>query len=127
MDKTFLALALMSGALLSACGSDAATQQEVVAEPAHLQSEAGMTSTVPAGCPPGAPNEKGVGGFCTKGGRQCRGTAAPVCSVDGSRSAPVAFCTRPCATDDNCGSGAVCMRDPAIPVLKGCVPKVCLE
>ena len=121
MRNTFLAVVLLSGALFSACGTDSATQQEAVAEPAQQ-----TAALVPAGCPPGAANEKGVGGICTKGGRQCRGTASPVCSVDGSRSAPVAFCTRPCLTDGQCGSGAVCMKDPGNAVLKGCVPVVCL-
>lgn len=75
-------------------------------------------------------NEIGVGRPCTKGGGECDafdllGGEAGICVVDFADNTNVFCCTRPCSTDDECGSGAVCATNPANDNDKGCVPRGC--
>jgi hypothetical protein len=71
---------------------------------------------------PGDPgNEDGVGKYCTQGGGQCTGTGAPICSADIEAGQP-GLCSKPCSTDADCGTGAVCM---ASTLGSGCEPVVC--
>src|ERR1700691_5743798 len=52
-------------------------------------------------------NSDGVGKYCTQGGGQCLGTGAAICSAD-IQSGP-GLCSKPCSTNADCGTGAVCM------------------
>ncbi|MEK7571341.1 MAG: dockerin type I domain-containing protein [Patescibacteria group bacterium] len=75
-----------------------------------------------AGCgKPGDPgNEKGVGKYCNSS-VDCLGSGSPICSADIRPDDPH-ICSKPCSTDADCGSGAVCYQD----VLgKGCKPVAC--
>jgi hypothetical protein len=69
-------------------------------------------------------NEYGVGRYCTPGGGECgRARSAPICSADFDPSRPAfGWCLRPCASDANCGAGAVCVGQPGS---SGCVPVAC--
>lgn len=104
-------------AALLACGSSDSSPD------AGLDACAGGTGCE-AACELG--NEFGIGAFCTVGGGQCANTpsrAAPFCTVDNDPDAP-AFCTRPCAVDEDCGSGARCADDGGTGP-KGCFPLFC--
>lgn len=77
-------------------------------------------------------NERKVGEFCTAGGGECDDNsqaasgAALICTVDFSPG-DVAFCTKPCQEDSQCGSAAFCRGDPGVDGgNKGCVPNSCL-
>ena len=83
-------------------------------------------------CLPECGNEIGVGQPCTKGGYECADfdllTEAAMCTVDFSSTTELAFCTRPCSTDADCGTGAICREDPEDPnASKGCVPETCVD
>lgn len=65
-------------------------------------------------------NEDGVGKYCTAGGGQCVGTGAPICSAD--IQAGPGLCSKPCSTDADCGTGAVCMAGS---LGSGCEPIAC--
>lgn len=65
-------------------------------------------------------NEDGVGKFCTAGGGQCVGTGSPICSAD--IQAGPGLCSKPCSTDADCGTGAVCL---ASSLGSGCEPVAC--
>ena len=81
----------------------------------------------PSNCvPPGAaPNDQGIGGYCSPSGGQCAsagpGGSPRICTAD-LAGAPAHgwFCTYPCPT--NCGAGAAC-----VPTSMGsdCVPTSC--
>ncbi len=79
-------------------------------------------------CIPFCGNEKGVGQPCTEGGGECNGfigTGAGFCTIDFDDGA-IAFCTKPCREDDQCGSNSVCRGDPDDPGgSKGCIPVAC--
>lgn len=77
-------------------------------------------------------NELGVGQPCTQGGGECDvfnvlAGEAGICVPDFSGDSPtqVFCCTKTCAVDDDCGSGAVCAADPRDANRKGCVPAGC--
>lgn len=82
-------------------------------------------------CIPICGNEQGVGQPCTKGGGECNdfiGNGAGFCTVDFEDDTTLAYCTRPCSEDANCGSGSACVGDPDNPDgQKGCIPASCLE
>ena len=83
-------------------------------------------------CLPECGNELGVGQPCTKGGYECSDfdliTQAAMCTVDFSSTTELAFCTRPCSADSDCGTGAICREDPEDPnASKGCVPETCVN
>lgn len=65
-------------------------------------------------------NEDGVGKFCTAGGGQCVGTGSPICSAD--IQAGPGLCSKPCSTNADCGTGAVCL---ASSLGSGCEPVAC--
>lgn len=70
-------------------------------------------------------NEVGVGRHCTRGGGQCaRNQGAVLCTADFDMSLQSGWCTRPCASDAACGSGARCTGDARG---RGCVPAECVE
>jgi hypothetical protein len=67
-------------------------------------------------------NSRGVGKYCTKGGKQCDGNQSAIfCTADTDPTAP-GFCTKPCSDDAACGLEASCTGDDRG---KGCVPLVC--
>lgn len=66
-------------------------------------------------------NADGVGKFCTAGGGQCVGTGSPICSADIQAGVP-GLCSKPCSTDADCGTGAMCM---ASALGSGCEPIAC--
>ncbi len=81
-------------------------------------------------CLPGCGNALGVGQTCTRGGFQCPiisiGNEASFCTVD-FNDTNLAFCTKPCVDDGDCGDGAVCTGDPEDPDSdKGCTPSTCI-
>ncbi len=81
-------------------------------------------------CIPACGNELGVGQPCTRGGFQCpflqQGNEASFCTVDFDDT-NLAFCTRPCVDDSDCGADAVCRGDPAKPDAdRGCTPASCI-
>jgi hypothetical protein len=88
---------------------------------------------LPAGCPPGVANDKGVGASCTENGAQCGAGLACTCdtifSLKGPPGTPC-FCSiaflQPCsgAPAGTCGQNASCCSYMGIASL--CVPNVCL-
>lgn len=81
-------------------------------------------------CIPLCGNELGVGQPCSKGGFQCpfieTGKEASFCTVDFDDT-NLAFCTKPCVDDGDCGTDAVCTGDPDKPDSdKGCTPASCI-
>lgn len=61
-------------------------------------------------------NDYGVGHYCSKGGGECAGLTAALCTVDFEDTTET-FCTRPCNPDDDvelqCGQNAVCRGEEA--------------
>ncbi len=86
---------------------------------------------LPAGCPPDAGNELGIGKPCTYGGNQCPSPLLCTCGNFGF-TLPVnmpCFCTNAqpgptCPANVVCGSNATCCSIAGL--LYGCVPDVCL-
>ncbi len=78
-------------------------------------------------CIPDCGNEVGVGKPCTTGGGECNGNStANLCTADFVETT-LAYCTKPCVEDADCGSDAVCRGDPAAPDgPKGCAPAACV-
>jgi hypothetical protein len=83
----------------------------------------------PQNCvPPGtAPNDQGMGGYCSPGGEQCvtagPGGAPRICTADVTGTPAHAwFCTYPCTSSSMCGTGASCITTA---MGSGCVPTVC--
>jgi hypothetical protein len=98
--------------------------------------DAGVMGMGNAGCSspraPGEPcvrtcntgNEVGVGRYCTRGGNECsRNRSAILCTADFAADAPAGWCTKPCSSDEGCGSGAVCTGDSRG---RGCTPVECI-
>jgi hypothetical protein len=91
----------------------------------------GVVLFLPAGCPPDAGNELGIGKPCTYGGSQCASPLLCTCGNFGF-TLPVnmpCFCTNAkpgpsCPTNVVCGSNATCCSIAGL--LYGCVPNVCL-
>ncbi len=100
----------------SADGATAEAASDAVSEEPQFDPDANCVK------PGTASNEKGFGGFCTKT-EDCTGSGLHVCS--GEFGAPIDhwFCTGPCSTDDDCGTGAACASND---LGRGCVPLVCL-
>jgi hypothetical protein len=67
-------------------------------------------------------NELGVGKYCTATGRQCAGNRSAIFCTAMSESDGPGWCTKPCSSDEGCGSGMVCRGDERG---RGCVPIVC--
>lgn len=82
-------------------------------------------------CIPVCGNEQGVGQPCTRGGGECNdfiGNGAGFCTVDFDQTTNLAYCTRPCDVDADCGSDSACVGDPADPGgSTGCIPAACVE
>lgn len=126
---TILALGVATGAL-AACVAPAPVDGGVLDGGGATCSENVPEPSDP--CLPTCGNELGVGQPCTQGGGECsdfvavQGGAA-LCTVDWSDTT-LAFCTKACVADDQCGSGAVCSGDPEDPAAgSGCVPASCAE
>lgn len=96
---------------------------------------------LPAGCPPEAGNEKGVGKPCTRGGNECPNNGTLQCTCDPFLTIQLVgvpcFCTLvhlnndpdagdPCAAlDPNfCGTNAGCCNVSTIGTY--CAPEICL-
>jgi hypothetical protein len=77
--------------------------------------------TANCGNPGDQGNEMGIGRYCTAGGGECQGTQSPYCSVDVVQGVP-AFCSKPCETDAECGTGATCQGTG---LERGCAPAAC--
>jgi hypothetical protein len=94
---------------------------------------------LPPGCPPGQPNEKGVGATCTRGGGQCKSSGlfcacdtilgltlngVPcICTLAGLNTQPNN--PSPCdATKPTCGSNATCCNYMSTAYY--CSPNICL-
>jgi hypothetical protein len=81
-------------------------------------------------CIPVCGNEQGVGQPCTAGGGECNdfiGRGAGFCTVDFSDT-NLAYCTRPCSVDEDCGTDSRCVGDPKDPGGDtGCIPASCVD
>jgi hypothetical protein len=73
------------------------------------------------GSPGDKGNNMGVGKYCTKGGGQCMGNGAPYCAADFKSDVP-GVCSKPCASDNDCGTGAKCSGSG---LERGCEPLAC--
>jgi hypothetical protein len=77
---------------------------------------------------PGTPNnERGIGGYCESGPRDCQYEGGPrFCTADFRDIATVPddqwFCSTVCTMDEECGTGAYCFANE---FSNGCVPTVC--
>ena len=80
-------------------------------------------------CLEGCGNELRVGYPCTRGGGECSTNTFPeaiFCTIDFEEGTDLAFCTRPCVIDLDCGSDALCTGDPGNPASgRGCFPLSC--
>jgi hypothetical protein len=89
---------------------------------------------LPPGCPPAAPNEKGIGAVCTKGGGECKNGLVCACEPHANILPPEGtpcVCTQLIPTGCDlvplgyCGQGATCCSYMNLASI--CVPIVCLE
>lgn len=131
-----LLLCVVAAVPLAACSSgsssngDAAVQDLLVIDYTF--------GDLPVGCPPPAPNSKGVGSVCSKGGGQCKNGLICACDTTLGIVPPdntPCVCTRfatfqngnGCGSlqADYCGEGAICCDYMGSIGL--CVPTVCLE
>ena len=72
---------------------------------------------------PGTPsNEQGVGGWCEIR-QDCPGT---LCTGQFGAPADAWFCSKLCATNDECGKNALCILDPEGRG-QACVPMACIK
>lgn len=116
------------GSGMDVVGADAAPDTAPADAPREAEAGGGCTTppmpSDPCVRPCDVGNERGVGRYCTPGGGECAGnrTGILICTVDVEPSGP-AFCTTPCTTDANCGTGAMCVHESAG---SGCVPLACL-
>ena len=91
-----------------------------------------MLLSLPAGCPPDAGNELGIGKPCSKTGNECANNNLRCTCGDFGIALPVnmpCFCTNAtpaaaCPANPNCGSNAICCSIAG--VIIGCLPDVCL-
>ena len=98
---------------------------------AHDGGADGVALSLPAGCPPDAGNEIGIGKPCSKGGNECGSGLLCTC---GDFGVPLpanmpCFCTNAtasakCPPNPNCGSNATCCT--IFGVVSGCIPNICL-
>ena len=114
----------------------AACQQQSAAGPADGQGRDGgadgLVLYMPAGCPPDAGNELGIGKPCSKTGNECANNNLRCTCGDFGIALPVnmpCFCTNAtpaaaCPANPNCGSNATCCSIAG--VIIGCLPDVCL-
>jgi len=118
---------------LAACSSSGGTGSVTDAGIDYLTFDVPF-GDLPAGCPPAAANDKGIGAACTKGGNECKGGLLCACEPHANIQPPdgtPCVCTQlifsGCDTVPvgYCGQGATCcsyMNSVSI-----CVPLVCLE
>jgi hypothetical protein len=134
----YLALAALAGLFAAGCtaGGGGAIDASVQDGTAVLD----VSFDFPAGCPPAAANENGVGAACSKGGHECTGgtlrcTCDPisgfqlsgvpcVCTLAGLNTSPNN--PDPCSTQHAgfCGSNATCCNYMTAGYF--CSPNVCL-
>jgi len=110
-------------------------QSQSAGSPAGPQSlDAGadlVVLSLPAGCPPDAGNELGIGKPCTRTGSECASGMSCTCA-DFGITLPAnmpCFCTNlkpgaACLASTNCGSNAICCAIQGL--MTGCVPNACL-
>ena len=121
MRRTWL---LASALALAACDDDmSAPAADAASTCLHPQPDLLPPPSKP--CLAGCGNELGVGQPCTKGGFECSDLGlgnAIFCTVD-QATTDLAFCTRPCVVDEQCGRNAYCAGDPSDPGAgRGCFP-----
>ena len=77
---------------------------------------------------PGTPNnERGIGGYCEPMRGDCESEQGPrFCTADFAELTPIDddkwFCSTVCQTDEECGTGAMCVR---VGIGNGCSPFAC--
>ena len=78
---------------------------------------------------PGTPNnERGIGGYCEPRRGDCDNEGGTrFCTADYAELTPIAdnqwYCSTICLTDDECGTGALCVKSA---IGSGCQPIVCI-
>ena len=87
-------------------------------EPAPATTEKSTTSCVSKDA---KANEKSVGAYCDKTTKCTSG----FCTADFEEAGGATFCTKLCAADTDCGTGAYCYHDPrgSACVLSACKPQ----
>ena len=89
---------------------------------------------LPAGCPPAAANDKGIGGVCTKGGNECKSPLLCACEPHANIQPPdgtPCVCTQlilsgcDAVPTGYCGQNATCCS--YMNALSICVPLACLQ
>jgi hypothetical protein len=72
-------------------------------------------------------NENGVGKYCTAAGGECATGGASICLADYTTGEFGNFCTKLCADDADCGSGAMCTGSDPQAATKACIPSECVS
>jgi hypothetical protein len=122
------ALALFS---LGCAAPSPASDAGDAASEASARRDAGRTCPPPNNaCLVGCGNEVGVGMPCTRGGGECMVNGfsnAFLCTADFVDDPnELAFCTRACSVDTQCGTAARCAGDPNnASAGRGCFPRSC--
>lgn len=104
----------------AASGEDAA-QGTAEAASGEDAGQAEASAPAPTCVPEGTPNnELGLGGYCASSAACASDAGLRLCTADFGIAAK--FCTTPCETDSNCGSGMYCAQSAQG---SGCTPLAC--
>ena len=116
--------AALVGVLVTACGGEGGEQKNptpvstkgsTTPAPSGTANGGGSSTGTVASKGPCAPagskaNDKGIGAFCDKS-TKCTEVSA-ICTGDFGAPPGASFCTKLCASDADCGTGAFCFHDP---------------
>lgn len=112
---------------LGAASTDDDSSEATASEPTPCRDEPAHPSDP---CLAGCGNELFVGMACTREGGECSDHQWPearLCTADHDDGG-LAFCTRPCVVDEDCGTGAMCVGEPGHPERgQGCFPIACWD
>ena len=122
LDRAVTLGAAALGALL-ACSSSSSPP---AGSPADAGADAASSFDAAGSCaPPGTPNnDEGVGGACVHSSDCPQDAGLTVCSSEFGAPSQAWFCTKPCVSASDCGSGDLVCYQAGLG--KGCVPVPCL-